>query len=70
MSPAGDFGAEIDCSPIGNKAFLVSKVKGVRLVVIESSFHGIPADHPMKFNNILSDFFCINRVLFSWTVIS
>jgi pimeloyl-ACP methyl ester carboxylesterase len=56
MPHAGDCGAEIDCFPIDERAFLASKGKGVELVVIEDSRHGIPADQPMKFNNILSDF--------------
>ena len=57
MSPAGDCGAEIDYSPIDERAFLANKAKGVKLVVIENIRHGTPADQPMKFNNILSDFF-------------
>ena len=56
MPHAGDCGAEIDCSPIEDKAFLASKANGVKLVVIENSRHGIPADQPMKLNNILGDF--------------
>jgi len=41
---AGDCGAEIDCSPIDERAFLASKAKGVKLVVIENSRHGTSAD--------------------------
>ena len=56
MSHAGDCRAEIDHSPIEERAFLASKAKGVKLVVIENSRHGTPADLRMKFNNILSNF--------------